>query len=337
MIEKGTSGRSDSSGDRSLQRLFEHAKPRERPPKEDERELREALYREWDRAMTRRLRLKRGAWMALAASLVVVIGGLSIFVRPGFLVNEASPVALVHRVDGEIRVLDTNRGRSQVAVSTGSELLEGYAVTTEAGQASFDFLEGGSARLSTQTTIELLSGSEVELVRGALYFDSQSMTRPSDRFLVRTSAGTVRHVGTQFVARQIRGAVEVSVREGRVALERASGPISVAAGESVRVPANGGNVQRRKLALHGDEWDWVDRMIPAFDIDGSTLLDYLIWIAREMGYELEFETPEAEQLARATILHGSINMEPLPMLSAVMATTDLEHGLVDGVLYISLP
>ena len=337
MIEKGSSGRSDSGGDRSLQRLFEHANPREHPPEEDERELRKALYSEWDRAMTRRLRTKRVAWMALAASILVVMGSFSVFVRPGFLVNEAIPVALVHRVDGEIRVFDTNRGRSPVAVSTGSELLEGYTVITEDGQASFDFLEGGSARLSTQTTIELLSGSEVELVRGALFFDSQSMTRSSDQFVVRTSVGTVRHVGTQFAARQIRGAVEVSVREGRVALERASGPISVAAGESVRVPANGGNIQRRNLALHGNEWDWVDRMIPAFDIDGSTLLDYLIWIAREMGYELEFETPEAEQLARATILHGSINMEPLPMLSAVMATTDLEHGVVDGVLYISLP
>ena len=337
MNDNRGSGRSDTSGDRSLQRLFEHAKPRERPPKEDERELREALYREWDRTMTRRLRLKRGAWIALAASVVVVIGGVSVFVRPGFFVTESNPVALVHRADGEIRALDTNRGRSQVSVSSGSELLQGYTVMTEAGQASLDFVEGGSARLSTQTTIELLSGSEVELVRGALYFDSQNMTRTSDRFLVRTSVGTVRHTGTQFAARQVRGAVEVSVREGGVALERASGPISVAAGESVRVPANGGNIQRRNIAPYGNEWNWVDRMIPAFDLDGSTLLDYLIWIAREMGYELEFETPETEQMARETVLRGSIDMEPLPMLSAVMATTSLVHDFVDGVLHISIP
>ena len=337
MNDKGSSGRSDTGGDRSLQRLFEHAKPRARPPKEDERELREALYSEWDRAMTRRLRTRRVAWMAVAASILVVIGGFSVLVRPGFLFNEASPVALVHRVDGEMSVLDTNRGRSQVSVSAGSELLEGYTVMTEDGQASFDLLAGGSARLATQTTIELLSGSEVELVRGALYFDSQGMTRSSDGFTVRTSAGFVRHVGTQFAARQIQDAVEVSVREGRVALERASGPVSVAAGESVRVAANGGNIQRRYLTRYGNEWDWVDRMIPAFDIDGSNLFDYLMWTTREMGYELEFETPEAEQVARATILHGSINMEPLPMLSAVMATTDLEHDLLDGVLLVSIP
>ena len=45
----------------------------------------------------------------------------------------------------------------------------------------------------------------------------------------------------------------------------------------------------------------------------------------------------SEQMARETILRGSIDMEPLPMLSAVMATTSLEHDLVDGVLYISIP
>ena len=337
MNDKRGSGRSDTSGDRSLQRLFEHAKPREQPPKEDERELREALYREWDRTMTRRLRLRRSAWIALAASVVVAIGGVSVVVRPGLFVTESNPVALVHRVDGGVRVIDTNRGPSRIPVAAGSELHEGYRVATEDGQASFELLEGGSVRLSTQTTIELLSGSEVELVRGALYFDSQNMTRTSGRFLVRTSVGTVRHTGTQFAARQVRGAVEVSVREGGVALERPSGPISVAAGESVRVPANGGIIQRRNMAPYGNEWNWVDRMIPAFDLDGSTLLDYLIWIAREMGYELEFETPETEQLARETILRGSIDMEPLPMLSAVMATTSLEHDLVDGVLHISIP
>ena len=48
--------------------------------------------------MTRRLRLKRGAWIALAASVIVVIGGVSVFVRPGFFVTESNPVALVHRV-----------------------------------------------------------------------------------------------------------------------------------------------------------------------------------------------------------------------------------------------
>ena len=52
---------------------------------------------------------------------------------------------------------------------------------------------------------------------------------------------------------------------------------------------------------------------------------------------LEFETAEAEQIARTTILHGSIDMEPLPMLSAVMATTDLEHTLLEGALQISVP
>ena len=287
--------------------------------------------------MTRRLRMKRVRWAALAASVVVVIGGLMVFFRPGFPIGESIAVAHVHRADAGVRVVATNRGSIPVPVSTGSELLEGYRVLTEDGQVSFDLSEGGSVRLSTQTIVQIRAGPEVELIRGALYFDSHDMTRAAEQFLVRTTVGVVRHTGTQFAARQVQGAVQVTVREGTVALERGSERMVVSAGERVFLPETGGRVRRETVARYGDEWNWVDRMTPAFDIDGNNLHDYLIWFARQTGYMLEFETAEAEQIARTTILHGSIDMEPLPMLSAVMATTDLEHTLLEGTLHISVP
>ena len=99
--------------------------------------------------MTRRLRMKRVRWAALAASVVVVIGGLMVFLRPGFPIGESIAVAHVHRADAGVRVVATNRGSIPVPVSTGSELLEGYRVLTEDGQVSFDLSEGGSVRFKS--------------------------------------------------------------------------------------------------------------------------------------------------------------------------------------------
>jgi len=336
MNDKRSSGGSRMSTEDLLERLFEHSRPRLRPPEEDERLVREALYLEWDTAMKRRGRVRRLGWMAMAASVVVAVGMLSVLVRPGFVYGTADLVAQVQRLDGDIRVENTSRGSESVSVAGGSELLEGYLITTGEGQVTLALSEGGELRLATRSAVRLVSSAEVELVRGALYFDSDNGERTSGEFAVRTAAGTLRHVGTQFMARRERGTVEVSVREGEVAVDR-DNEENVVVGERAIIPEGGGGIRRETIAVYGDEWDWVDRMAPVFDIDGNTLLDYLIWVARETGRQLEFETPEAERGARATILHGSIDMEPLPMLSAVMATTALEYSLLGNALHISIP
>ncbi|MYF69961.1 MAG: hypothetical protein F4181_08320 [Proteobacteria bacterium] len=295
------------------------------------------MYSEWNRVTTRRLTRRRLTRLALAASFFVVIGSLAVFIRPELFVGEADPVARVQRVDDERQVAVTRRGSSPMPLLAGTTLLAGNSITTGDGQASFDFIDGGSVRLATQTEIELLSDSEVELIRGALYFDSINMTPDVERFLLYTSVGLVRHVGTQFAARQAQGAVEVSVREGEIAVHRGREQIVVATGERVQVPVDGGRIERQTIPLIGEHWHWADRMLPVFEIDGANLFDYLNWMARETGHRLVFETEQAEQAARTTILHGSIDMEPLPMLSAVMATTDLEYRILEGTLYISLP
>jgi len=337
MNEQAGPGRPRAGGDDSLERLLKHAGPRERPPKEHEDTLRDALYSEWDRVTRRRLNRRRAGWLALAASIFVVVGSLAVFVRPEVFVGEANPVARVQRVDDEVQIAVTGRGSSPMPVSAGTALFAGHSIITGDGQVSFDFVDGGSVRLATQTEIELLAHSELELIRGALYFDSINMAPDADRFLLHTSVGLVRHDGTQFAARQIQSAVEVSVREGEIAVDRGHERIVVARGERVRVPEDGGSIRRQTVPLYGDHWTWADRMLPAFEIDGANLFDYLTWMARETGHRLVFETVQAEQAARTTILYGSIDMEPLRMLSAVMATTDLEYSIREGTLYIRLP
>lgn len=337
MNEQAGSGRPRAGSDDPLERLLKHAGPRARPPQDHEDQLRDALYSEWNRVTRRRLNRRRAGWLALAASIFVVVWSLAVFVRPEMFVGEAYPVARVQRVDDSIQVAVIETGASPIPVSAGTELLAGHSIATGNGQVSFDFVDGGSVRLATQTEIELLAHSEVELIRGALYFDSINMAPDVDRFLLHTSAGLVRHDGTQFAARQVQGAIEVSVREGEIAVDRGHERIVVATGEQVRVPEDDGRVQRQTIPLVGEHWTWADRMLPVFEIDGANLFDYLNWMARETGHRLVFETVQAEQAARTTTLYGSIDMEPLRMLSAVMATTDLEYSIREGTLYIRLP
>ena len=64
-------------------------------------------------------------------------------------------------------------------------------------------------------------------------------------------------------------------------------------------------------------------LAPPFDIDGRTVGDFLAWFAQQTGRSVVFGSPAAERLARETRLNGSIDLEPMQKLSAVLALTDL--------------
>jgi ferric-dicitrate binding protein FerR (iron transport regulator) len=161
-----------------------------------------------------------------------------------------------------------------------------------------------------------------------VYFDSEDGAA-AERLEVRTALGTVRDVGTQFVARLAGDRLDVGVRDGRVAIARAADSIDVRAGERVSV-TNVANAPRREaVASFGADWDWAERLAPPFAIDGRPLIDFLRWVEAQTGRTLEFADPASEQAARDTVLSGSVDLEPLPKLAAVIATTDLDYSL-DG-------
>ena len=87
--------------------------------------------------------------------------------------------------------------------------------------------------------------------------------------------------------------------------------------------------RRERSSSFGADWDWAEGLAPPFDIDGRKLIDFLRWVEAQTGRTLEFADAKAEQVARDTVLSGSVDNAPLLMLPSVLATTDLGSTL-DG-------
>jgi len=311
------SKRDDGSGADPLRDLFAHIGPRAAPPAADEAEIRSALFAEWDALTSRRVRFKR--FGAAAAAAVVIAGFAALLLRTS--TAPAAVVASVERVRGDAEV-------DGVALAVGSQIPSSARVVTHSGQVALRLEGGGSLRLAPQTALTFGAAGRASLDAGAVYFDSEHGA-PAARLEVRTALGTLRDVGTQFVARLGGDRLEVGVRDGRVAIARDADSIDVRAGERVSV-ANGASAPRREtIATFGADWDWAERLAPPFAIDGRTLIDFLHWAEEQTGRTLVFEDAASEQLARDTVLSGSIDLEPLQKLAAVIATTDLDYSL-DG-------
>jgi len=307
---------SDPDTERALQRLFAHVRPRDLPPAADEAEIRRALFAEWDAVTSRRAFLRRTVAAAAAAAILLAAFG-ALLLRTGSA--PAAVIASVERVRGDARV-------GGVAVAIGGAVSSGIRIDTHSGQVALRLTNGGSLRLAAQTRLTFGAAGHATLDGGTLYFDSENGAAPVE---VRTPLGVVRDVGTQFVARLAGERLDVAVRDGRVAIERGSGAVDVVAGERVSVTSGAAAPRRERSASFGSDWDWAERLAPPFDIDGRRLIDFLHWVEAQTGRTLEFADPKSEQAARDTVLMGSIDLEPLPKLAAVLALTDLGYRL-DG-------
>jgi len=316
----------DPDADSALQDLFAHAEPRMQPPAADTEEVRRAVYAEWDAVTGRRVWQKR-AGVAAAASVLLAIG---LWIGGGTEPGAPPPVvARVERVQGAVE------GVSDVRIALGDELAAGAVLSTGTGQVALRLASGGSLRLGPASELVLTGANAAELVAGVLYFDSEDR-RSGVEFSVSTELGTVRDVGTQFLVRlgDGRDALDVGVRDGRVALMTSGESGTAGVGERLVVTQDASTIRRDSIATFGGDWTWVEALAPPFDIDGRSVSDFLSWFATQTGRAVVFASPAAERLAQQTILNGAIDLEPLQKLSAVLALTDLTAMVEDGRVVI---
>ena len=310
---------SDDRAERALEQLFARAEPRPLPPQSDTDDIRRAVYAEWHAATGRRQWRRRGGFAAAAA----IVLAAAVWLGNGLLPS-VPPVAVAHveRVQG---VIDTEAG-TRLAVN--GALVAGDRLATRTGQVALRLASGGSVRLAPRSEIVLTSAATAELISGRLYFDSENRGDGAE-FTVRTPLGTIRDVGTQFMVNLdgSRAALDVGVRDGRVALTTRNGSGTAAAGERLLAAQDGNSIRREAMPKVGADWDWALELAPPFDIDGRTVNEFLTWFARQTGRSVVFGSDTAERLARDTRLSGSIDLAPLQKLSAVMALTDLTYVL----------
>lgn len=309
-----------------LRELFAHARPRPAPPEKDAAEIRQAVFAEWDAVTGRRVLLRRIVAGAAASLAIVGLAFVTLGDRP---IAPAPTVAHVERVRGAVEVADA-RGTS--ALRIGEPLAAGSTVSTGEGYAAVR-IAGGSLRLAPRTRVTLSGVSSAELRSGAVYFDSEAQAGTS-LLVVVTAAGTVRDVGTQYFASLVSNRLEVGVRDGRVDIDRSEDRVSVTAGELVAVAEGAAGVRRERIETFGGRWEWAEQLAPPFDIDGHSLMEFLTWVSEQTGRAVVFADPAAERTARGAVLSGSIDLDPLPKLAAVLTLTDLRYTLEGGRIVI---
>jgi ferric-dicitrate binding protein FerR (iron transport regulator) len=229
-------------------------------------------------------------------------------------------------------------GRWTTLSDEARDLSAGVHLRTLAGSRAGILLANGiSVRLAEASELVLESTSRVRLVVGKVYLDTADRAVDASAIEVITALGIASDIGTQFEVLYRDDAYRLRVREGRVVLSRSSTYIDNRAGDQLTIGADG-ILQRTRISRQDAEWDWIESVAPALEIDEQPLSVLLTWVARETGRSIRFATPGIESKANTTILHGNIRaLAPLEALTVMLATTDLEHTILDdGTILIGL-
>lgn len=337
----------NKADEQELAAIIRGAGARTRPPEAAREAVYAAVHTEWRAVVASRTRARwRTLGWSLAATLAVATVGAWLavpLVRPA-----AATVAEVVRSSGPVTVgpvnigpvnIGDNPGKSSLAsAQAGTAIVAGTMVGTGQGGRAALRIGAASVRIDEDSLVAFVSADQLVLRRGAVYVDTGGAGAGSLR--VGTPLGTVEHLGTQYETRLVGESLRVSVREGRVAVDRPDRPdhnsarLEGVAGERLTVESDGA-VQRQIIGRSGEQWAWTSEIAPAFAIDERPLPEFLHWVSRETGLQVAYASPAVERQAEAVILRGSVTgLTPAQALTAVLATTELQSVETDGVLLI---
>jgi hypothetical protein len=245
---------------------------------------------------------------------------------------EAVPLALVESVHGTVTVVPDGRLEDRRLVQPGQTMMKNDRLITGDARLALRTRDGASLRLDRASTMDLEGARVMVLQRGALYLDSGSS--PGHSYLVQTALGGVEDVGTQFEVRLMETSLRVRIREGEVVLRQGGREFRGRRGEEVRVEADA-SVQRRRVPVNGPDWQWIMEAAPFLDLSRETLETYLLWVAREGGYELEIADVDLSREASAILLHGDTQgLLPTESLAVVLPACGLVHEVRGSTLAV---
>jgi len=314
--------------DQDLERLLKSVGPRELPPADVERAVREQLHDDWQAMLreNRQRRNRRGAF-ALAASLVAATFGL--WIASTQSVGPSAAVGTLAVAVGEVRERSGWLSGWRV-MGDGDVVVAGRTLETGTdGRAAIALPGGMSLRVDRDTRIALVDSSRLRLERGTLYLDSGSGQARTAQLRVETPTGTVRHLGTQYELRLLDSGVQLRVREGRVEFRSPTGLVEHGQSGEQLVIFRDGRVQRGEAPRAGPSWDWIADATPELDLEGMSLTRFLAWAGRELGFAVTFAPAISEAELASVIVHGSTSgLTPTEALRAVFATTSFEATIV---------
>jgi len=323
-----------NTDDNSVERLIKLAGEPELPSDAGMRRARAASEQAWRQMLADSAppAPRHGRFLGLGFAMAAALALVAWFVgRAEFDHAPAIVVARVVSLDGTA-VARAEDGIIPLAANAALP-----ARTTLESRGRMALAVGGSLslRLDRGTRLKFDGADQVTLLAGSLYVDSGGLNASSP-LRIRTPAGEVSHIGTQFQVFVSDELTRVRVREGRVLLESRGGERrqDLATGDALEVRGDQ-YLLEHGLPSFGTDWAWAAALAPVLEIENRPLSEFLAWLVREQGWRLHYDSERLQEQAGEIRLHGSLEgLDTAAMLERVSLVTGVRLEVRQGVLWV---
>jgi hypothetical protein len=276
---------------------------------------------------------KRMLWIFTGTIAACFVFAVALWFSLASIRTQREPVAVVQTFVGRASMQEPGSTISNLISRKTIVFTNSILETDPEARALLRILGGITLRMDASTRIQFKSDSVLVLERGVVNLDTGKTHR---RLTVSTAMGNVIDNGTRFQVRLNDNRIEISVREGSVSLNQNGGQThAITAGNRLIASANG-EILVNKFDIDESEAEGLNKMSGNFNLEGRTLMEFLLWISKQNGWTLKFSDPKIEKNAGPVVLHGSVAaLLPQQMLAAVLPVCGLNYKLKDGVLTIS--
>jgi ferric-dicitrate binding protein FerR (iron transport regulator) len=280
----------------------------------------------------RRRRFLNLRTVGVAAAVAAVAVSLTWMTTTSDRVPVGTQLAQYTRVAGSAEIRRGNASSGTPLAATSGAVLAGDTLSTAMnGRVELRRPNGLLLRMNGSTEIRFSQPDEIDLVAGTIYVDSGNGAE-SEALEVNTPFGGVEHVGTQYEVRYADAVLRIRVREGQVAYRGATEAVGMA-GDELNVDA-AGSTRRSTIASNDAEWNWAIELATLPVADEYRLGETLTWIARELGYRLEYAPGARQRLEDQTIL-GLDGLNPAEALDAIELTAEFRTEISGDRLIVS--
>ncbi|MDE0539388.1 MAG: FecR family protein, partial [Rhodospirillales bacterium] len=238
----------------------------------------DAITEEWEALQTRRRKNRWRGPMALAATVLVGILGLTLLRQP------ATSTLMLELAQGHIRVdgADHRAVHDPISVALGKDTR-----VKALGPGRWVAPNGADVRVSTGTEFMWRGEGTVALRYGQVYV----ATDGGASFTVETPQGRVTDIGTRFLVATRGGGLEAAAREGQIELAtpvetQRTKPVRTGYAALLVTDGEGRIVQRTEPASH-QRWNWIHTAPKGYTTRNPVAM--LREIANDLGKAVHFD------------------------------------------------
>ena len=306
---QNTAGDENNKSDRHFEQLMRGVGKRPEIPTGVQDNAEQHFRKELASVNASRVRRKRLAQYALAATVIIS----SVILLNLFREPTQAPIVIGVISESVGNGYWQNNGTER-SLAVGNQLSVGDVFSTSDGYARLSLYNNTiDFRVGQNSKFSFASADSIHLQRGSIYIDATENT--TARFLVNTRYGTVEHIGTQYMVTSNQNEVTIAVREGEIRYQGGSGVITSHATENkaelISITRTGLH-SRRAIPTSGEQWYWVNNVSPEFSTAGKSFMVILNWTARETGRKITFTSDEIRLQAEMETkpFEGNIPFKP---------------------------